>query len=139
MGWQQATRGEIPPMKYIKEVTLDGTTTSVQGGSIPLGPDSITGCSFNTVSNQSGTATLVATTLVEASGDPRAMPGHPDYADALWADVSSEFALTAITTAAGDTMDNVSNIRYPFIRVKLTRSSGSGPAIMYFTGHGTGG
>ncbi len=131
-------RGWMPPFTYIAEVTLDGTTTSVQGGSIPLGPDAVVGVSFDNEWNQSGTATLAATILIEGSNDPRASPEHPDFADVNWRDVTSDFAPTNPTTGDGESLENISNIRYEYIRMKVTRGSGSGPFKSFFSAHGDG-
>ncbi len=137
--------GGIPPTHYIKQTLLGdgtgGTSTSIQGGSIPIWPDGITGVSFNSVANTADDAStdLVAAIKVEASNDPRASPEHPDHSSAVWEDVSTEFATTATTSGAGSANDNTSNIRHPYIRWKATRSSGKGTYQVYFTGKGVGG
>lgn len=138
MSWSDGSRGWMPPFTYIAEVTLDGTTTSVQGGSIPLGPDGIVGVSFDNEWNKSGDADLVAAILIEGSNDPRASPEHPDFADVDWRVVTTDFSPTDPSTGAGESLENVSNIRYEYIRMKVTRASGSGPFKSFFSAHGVG-
>lgn len=137
-GWYGggAPRGHIPPFTYIDTVTLDGTTTTATGPSVPLGPDAIEGFSLQNEWNTGG-GTLAATIKIEASNDPRAFPGHPDYADAVWIDLTAAVSPTDPTTGAGTAMEMVSDVRFEYLRMTVTRSSGTGTFKSTFSGHGT--
>lgn len=130
--------GVIPPMNYIAEttVTFGGSPASTTGGSIPLGHDCINKCSFQNQWNRTGTGTLEGNITYEASNDPRAFPGHEDYDDAIWFDITAEFSPSNPNGSAGDAIDTASGLSYMYIRQKFTSTVGSGSYRSIFSGHG---
>lgn len=131
--------GQIPPFQYVS-TTLDGTTTSVQGGRIPLIHDQVASVTMHAEWNDDTTTnqSLAATALFEVSNDPRAAETHPDNTNADWQDITSSVAsATAInpTTGAGDGDLTISNMRYAYFRIKWTRASGDGDVTVYFSAH----
>lgn len=128
--------GYQPPSHYIEELTISGAGTTT-GGSIPLDSDGLAGFSFHNNWN-SGGGTLAATVLFDVSNDPRAFPGHDDYADADWVNYTATIAPTDVTTGAANAMENVGNARFGFVRMKVTYVSGSGLFECWFSAHGDG-
>jgi hypothetical protein len=128
--------GAIPAFTYYSHATNAVTFT---GTAIPLGYDGIDGCSWSTEWNFDGTHTLAGTITIEASNDPRAMPTHPDTANADWDDITALLSPgpTAITSGAGDSTLIINNTRFEFIRLVFTKSSGTGGLRIHFSGHGS--
>jgi hypothetical protein len=121
--------GGIPEFEYINITEADGNTT---GGWIWLAPDSCNGFSMH----NEWTGTYAATLAIEASNDPRCFPDHPDTANANFDDITASIAPTDPAGAAGDEMVIVSDVRFSYVRLKLSGIGGAGTFICYFTGVG---
>lgn len=118
---------------YINK-TLDASNTSATTGSIWLSPDHITQLSFQWLWNQGG-GTLAATATYFGSNDPRARQDHDDNANADWADITSEITgHTDPTSGSGSNAFAVDNWNYDFVKVDVSRDSGSGELIVYIAG-----
>lgn len=122
------------PYKVIDTV-LDGTTTSVAWGPMPLHLDDFRSLSFINLWNQAAAdgQTLDATIKVEISNDPRCHVDARDGTDtADYLDITSSLTITDPTTGAGSGDINVSDGGWAYIRITFTRNSGTGRVTSYF-------
>lgn len=103
----------------VPAIALTASATTA-GYSIPLWCDECTRVSIHTEFGD-----VTGTWAVYASNDPRAFPGHPDYANADWDDVTASFGLTDPAGAAGDETTPYDNCNYDYIRVAYTHSAGT--------------
>jgi hypothetical protein len=98
--------------------------------SIPLGPDNITNLSF-VISH----GDIVGTVAFYVSNDRRADPNHPEYANARWHDITSEF--TNFTQPAGSSGSlfvgfTLNSVGY----IKMIYTHTSGDEYLYVDFHG---
>lgn len=108
------------PANYIAEQTI--SSGAVTGGSIPLHLDDIDVMTFQ---NEWG-GTLDAVITYEATNDPRAFPGHPDYASATWIDITPHIGPTNPAGAAGNNLERLESIGFAYIRQAVTWAAGTG-------------
>jgi hypothetical protein len=120
--------GGIPEFHYIDIDNTDGTTT---GGWIWLAPDGCNGVSFH----NEWTGTYQGTLAIHASNDPRCNPDHPDTANAAFDDITADVSPTDPPGAAGDEMVIISDVRFSYIRLKVTFVGGAGDFDTWFTGN----
>lgn len=121
-------------IQYIS-TTLDGTTTSVTGNPFPLAKDDYRSVTFQYHVNDDGTGTLDAAWAVEISNDPAAygdMVNGTTNAD--WTDITSDLTITDVTTGEEEGVISISFLGSAFVRVKLTRNSGTGAVTVYAQG-----
>jgi hypothetical protein len=132
--------GAIPAFTYYSHAT---NATTFTGTAIPLGYDGIDGCAWSMEWNFDAVHTLAGTFTIEASNDPRAMPTHPDTANADWDDITSLLSPGPTNPAgtAGDATLIINNTRFEFIRLVFTKTAGApggtGGLRVHFSGHGS--
>ncbi len=133
-----AVRGWIPGMEYINLLVAAGVPSTFTGGALWLGPDAIEGFSFQDVWNElvADGQTLVGTIVIEASNDPRANQLHDEQSLAQWTDITADITPTNPTAGAGGKMEMVSDVRFEYVRMRLTGLTGSGRFLNEFSGHG---
>lgn len=126
---------EIANQKWIDDVVLDGTTTSVTSKVIRLNKRGSREFSIHTIfSEDIATAQdLVASALMEVSNDPRAEVG--DGSTAKWIDATTlGVTIEAITAGEGSIMDVFSDFSVAYLRITYTRSAGEGDVRSYISG-----
>jgi hypothetical protein len=118
--------GYLPAFNYYKDQVVAAGVPSAIGpldGCVLVGPDAA-GLSFT----QKWTGTLGGTIKVEISSDPDAFPGNKQSVidAAAWEDATAAFALTNPTSGGGNATDTVSDVRFEYLRISLTSTTGSG-------------
>lgn len=114
--------------RFIPETTLDGATTSLTSGPIPMHPDAARSFSVHQYWNQGG-GSLAATVAVQVSNDPRVQEDiNNGTSTASWPTeiTSSISTLVNPSTGAGANVFNFSFGGYKYFRLVVTRSSGTG-------------
>lgn len=94
---------------------------AVNSGSICLRDESV-----SRISIHAEYGAITGTWTVEASSDPRARAGHPDYSSAKWEDVTTAFGLTDPAGVAGDFDIPFDNANYGFLKITYTHGAGAG-------------
>ena len=104
-------------------------SANTNGYSIPLCFDEVTRVSIHV---EYGAVT--GTWAVYGSNDPRAFPGHPDYASADWDDITADFGLTDPAGVAGDETEPYDNCNYDYIRLAYTHTAGTAHVRAWISG-----